>query len=113
MITEVTSGTMYVEIVLYILIQVGILSPRVYLDSLRHTFVLAQCQHGPQLCERIERFGTMRFGASRNCHKQPIWDLHLSHRPLVGFGKVLFSAWLCHAEALSTLLMPRVHFLAF
>ena len=109
----VTSGTLYVEIVLYILIQViFFLSRRVRLDRLRHTFVLAQCQHGPQLCERIERFGTMSFGATWNCHKQPIWDLHLSHRPLVGFGKVLFSAWLCHAEALSTLLMPMVHFLA-
>ena len=39
----VTSGTIYVEIVLYILIQVIIfLSRRVRLDRLRHTFVLAQ-----------------------------------------------------------------------
>ena len=43
-----TSGTLYVEIVLYILIQVIIfLSRRVRLDRLRHTFVLAQCHMDP------------------------------------------------------------------
>ena len=46
--TMVTSGTLYVEIVLYILIQVIIfLSRRVRLDRLRHTFVLAQCHMDP------------------------------------------------------------------
>ena len=46
--TMVTSGTLYVEIVLYILIQViFFLSRRVRLDRLRHTFVLAQCHMDP------------------------------------------------------------------